>query len=91
VGGTVGGLAAVAIVAALAIGGVVVLKKSRMKSKSNHKCAHVYVAVLGTNRISFCCIFFSHRSTLAWKDGAHTRCVNVVSIHELPSVYEPRS
>ena len=32
VGGTVGGLAAVAIVAAIAIGGVVVLKKGRMKS-----------------------------------------------------------
>ena len=58
-GGTVGGLAAVAIVAAVAIGGVIVLKKSRMKSKSNHKCAHVYVAVPGRNRTSFCCIFFS--------------------------------
>ena len=32
VGGTVGGLAAVAIVAAVAIGGVVVLKKSKKKS-----------------------------------------------------------
>ena len=47
VGGTVGGLATVAIVAAVAIGGVVVLKKSRMKSKSNHKCAHVYVILSG--------------------------------------------
>ena len=82
VGGTVGGLAAVAIVAVVAIGGVVVLKKSKMKSKSNHKCAHVYVAVPGRNRTSFCCVFFSHRSTLAWKGGAHTHCVNVVSIHE---------
>ena len=42
-GGTVGGLAAVAIVAAIAIGGVAVLKKSRKKSMSNHKYAHVYV------------------------------------------------
>ena len=46
-GGTVGGLVAVVIVAVFAIGGVVVLKKSKIKSVSSHKCAHVYVIVYG--------------------------------------------
>ena len=36
VGGAVGGVAAAAIVAALAIGGVVVLKRSKIKCMSNH-------------------------------------------------------
>ena len=36
VGSIVGGVAAVAIVAALAIGGVVVLKRSEIKCMSNH-------------------------------------------------------
>ena len=36
VGGAVGGVVAVALVAALAIGGVVVLKRSKIKSMSNH-------------------------------------------------------
>ena len=35
-GGAIGGVAAAAIVAALAIGGVVVLKRSKIKSMSNH-------------------------------------------------------
>ena len=35
-GVTVGGLAAVAIVAVFTIGGVVVLKKNKKKSMSNH-------------------------------------------------------
>ena len=51
-------------------------------------CAHTYVAVLGRNE-HYSITYFDRTTTFealqhktSVKDGAHTCCVNVVSIHE---------
>ena len=46
VGGAIGSVVAVAVVAALAIGGGVVLKRSEKKSIWNHTRTHIYVIVI---------------------------------------------